>query len=212
MPAVNHAAKQTTRNIQLTGAFLTATVAAGGLFHLAMTPTTPKIYEPTAADVCTSDRFCDPYQVKMGMRQGDQLSLASPVGKALKTMAATGNVPDAQVHELMSAMDQNLNFAKSRATLEEVEGMAFIRPPQAKANPSAPYNARNNPYLKSEFDMVVLVRGMNGECASFAMRPDGSFNRIEELKKRTASHGGISSEECKEKTDRYMSVMNGMSV
>lgn len=163
------------------------------------------------ADVCTSDRLCDGYQMKIAMRQGADLSLESPVGKALATIGAQSNVPAVTILNLMGQFDQNLHTTKNYATVVEVDGMAIIRPPQYKLNPALPFNERTNPYGKANYDAVVLTT-LNGKCASYSIRPDGTFQKIEDLTRRTSSHGGITSEECAEKRERFMAKMNGPQV
>lgn len=159
------------------------------------------------AAVCTPDRLCDGAQMMAGMRKDGELSLASTVGSSLKKIGNNAGVADTQVLDLMGQLDKNLYTTKNYPTVVETDDMAIIRPPQVKANPNAPYSIKN-PYLKADFDMVVLTKN-GADCVAHTIRPDGTVAKVEDLMRRTSSHGGISSEECAEKRQRFMAIMSG---
>jgi hypothetical protein len=162
------------------------------------------------AALCTQDRLCDGAQMMVAMRKDGELSLASTVGSSLKKLGNESGVADTQIMDLMVQLDKNLVTTKNYPSVVETDAMAIIRPPQVKANPNAPFSLKN-PYLKAEFDMVVLTK--NGkDCVAHTIRPDGTVARIEDLVRRASSHGGISSEECAEKRQRFMAKMSGPQV
>jgi hypothetical protein len=194
----------------LSPSFLAPTLAvgvlvAGAMSHNPVSAPAQKVFEPGRTDICTSQTQCYGTRMRAGLMDASgHISTNSLVGQALVKIGAQGNVPEDRVQNLMHQVDGMFAFLNGDVETRKVEGMIFMRPGQIKQDPSKPFGPQN-PYLEPTFTSVVFV-AHDGECRSFAIKPDGSFVRVEQPFKNVSSHS-ISTEPCDDDTKRFRKDM-----